>query len=113
MSKDKNLPIFAKNLKKIRLFHNLTQNQAARLIGISRASIGSYEEGRAEPPYEILKRICKAYGIERMDRLMFSEDFLEPKNREEDLNPAEHPVLIAYQTATIKERRIVNVILGI
>lgn len=111
MNKDKS--IFAKNLRKIRLFHDLTQNDAARLIGISRANLRSYEEGRAEPPYNILRRICKAYGIERMDRLMFSEDFLEPKHKEEDLNPAEHPVLIAYQTATLKERRIVNVVLGI
>lgn len=107
------MTVFSKNLIKIRKFHGLTQEAAAKLICITRASLGAYEEGRAEPPYQTLKRICKAYGIERMDRLLFSDTFLEPKNEDTDLNPAEHPVLIAYQTATIKERNAVNVILGI
>lgn len=62
----------ASNLKFLRKKHNLTQQQFADLMGIKRASVGAYEEDRAEPKYELLKKIAEHYGLS-MDELANDE----------------------------------------
>lgn len=39
----------AKNLKNIRLEHNLTQSQLSERVGIAQATIACYENGQREP----------------------------------------------------------------
>ncbi|MCB9187816.1 MAG: LexA family transcriptional regulator [Flavobacteriales bacterium] len=53
----------AHNLKKIRAVKQLNQKDFADLFGLSRANIGSYEEGRAHPKLEILVEIAKKFSI--------------------------------------------------
>lgn len=40
-----------------------TQQQAANGIGIPRCNLASYEESRAEPPFEVLKKISTYYNV--------------------------------------------------
>ncbi|MCI0921277.1 XRE family transcriptional regulator [Sphingobacterium rhinopitheci] len=56
------------NLKFLRKKNGLTQQQFADLMEIKRASVGAYEEDRAEPKYELLKKIAKYYDLS-MDEL--------------------------------------------
>lgn len=56
---DKEKSTFALNLKFLRKQKNCTQEELAQIIGIARHSIGSYEEGRAVPPMDILLLISK------------------------------------------------------
>ncbi len=58
----------ANNLKYLRKKKKLTQQQFADQMGIKRASVGAYEESRAEPKYELLKKIGDFYGV-TMDAL--------------------------------------------
>lgn len=58
----------AKNLKYLRKKKGLTQQQFADEMGIKRASVGAYEEERADPKYELLKKIATFYGL-TMDEL--------------------------------------------
>lgn len=58
----------AKNLKYLRKKKGLTQQQFADEMEIKRASVGAYEEERAEPKYELLKKIAAFYGL-TMDEL--------------------------------------------
>jgi len=58
----------ANNLKYLRKKKGLTQQQFADALGIKRASVGAYEEDRAEPKYELLKKIADFYGL-TMDEL--------------------------------------------
>lgn len=58
----------ASNLKYLRRKKNLTQQQFADLMEIKRASVGAYEEDRAEPKYELLKKIAEYYELS-MDEL--------------------------------------------
>lgn len=51
------------NLKFLRKKNRLTQQQFADLMEIKRASVGAYEEDRAEPKYELLKKIATYYGL--------------------------------------------------
>ena len=46
------------NLKYLRKKKGLTQQQFADAIGIKRSLVGAYEEDRAEPKYDLLKKIA-------------------------------------------------------
>jgi transcriptional regulator with XRE-family HTH domain len=56
--------IFSENLKKARNLKGWSQEQAAAKIGIKRARLGSYEEGRADPPNKILTLIVETFGVQ-------------------------------------------------
>ncbi|NBC82278.1 MAG: helix-turn-helix domain-containing protein [Bacteroidetes bacterium] len=52
-----------KNIKKIRSFKGLSQSAFAELFGLTRASVGAYEEGRAKPKTEIAVQIANYFSI--------------------------------------------------
>ncbi|MFD2744366.1 MULTISPECIES: XRE family transcriptional regulator [Sphingobacterium] len=57
------------NLKFLRKKKGLTQQQFADALAIKRASVGAYEEDRAEPKYELLKKIADFFDL-TMDELV-------------------------------------------
>ena len=61
--------MFCKNLKKLRLFHNLTQAQLANKLGLSVSAISMYEQGRRKPDSDMLCKICSFFNI-RLDDLL-------------------------------------------
>lgn len=65
---EKNMSNIASNLKFLRKKNGLTQQQFADLMEIKRASVGAYEEDRAEPKYGLLKKIAAYYDLS-MDEL--------------------------------------------
>lgn len=54
---------FGNNLKRVRKYKKLSQSAFADLFGITRASVGSYEEGRAEPKNDKLIEIANYFSI--------------------------------------------------
>lgn len=56
------------NLKFLRRKKGLTQQQFADAIDIKRASVGAYEESRAEPKYDLLKKMADFFELS-MDEL--------------------------------------------
>jgi transcriptional regulator with XRE-family HTH domain len=57
------------NLKFLRRSKELTQQQFADQLEIKRSLVGAYEEDRAEPKYELLKKFADFYGL-TMDELI-------------------------------------------
>src|SRR5690554_3999985 len=53
----------AANLKYLRRKKNLTQQQFADIMEVKRSLIGAYEEDRAEPKYELLKKIASFFDL--------------------------------------------------
>lgn len=53
----------ASNLKYLRKKNGLTQQQFADKMEIKRSLIGAYEEDRAEPKYELLKKIAEFFEL--------------------------------------------------
>jgi transcriptional regulator with XRE-family HTH domain len=49
------------NLKYLRKKKGLTQQQFADTLVIKRSLVGAYEEDRAEPKYELLKKFAEFY----------------------------------------------------
>lgn len=68
----------ASNLKFLRKKKGLTQQQFADVLEIKRASVGAYEEDRAEPKYELLRKIAQFYDL-TMDEL--ANDVIDEKWR--------------------------------
>lgn len=68
-----------KNIKKLRTLKGLSQTEFARLFDLSRANIGSYEEGRAQPKMEAVIKIANHFSISLDDfvnRELSVNDFL-------------------------------------
>ena len=53
----------ANNIKHLRLLKNWSQGQLADEVELSRARIGSYEEGRAEPSIEVMVRLSHIFHV--------------------------------------------------
>jgi len=60
------------NIKKIRSVKGLNQTDFAKLFGLTRANIGSYEELRAEPKIETIIKIATYYKL-KIDDLVKKE----------------------------------------
>lgn len=54
---------FKDRLKKLRQEKELTQDDFAKELNMSRSAIASYESGRNEPPYEVLRRIADFFNV--------------------------------------------------
>ena len=54
---------FAKNLKYLRVNQNLTQDDFAKKINITKAAISNYENGRRLPDYETLELIADYFNV--------------------------------------------------
>lgn len=66
------MSFFAVNLKKIRKGKHLSQSEFALIFGMTRATVGAYEEGRAEPKIDTLIEIANYFGL-TVDELVRKE----------------------------------------
>ena len=75
------------NLKYLRKKKGFTQQQFADLMEIKRSLVGAYEEDRAEPKYELLKKFAEFYELS-MDELVNEKinDQWKPKTKSEGSN---------------------------
>lgn len=60
---------FSKNIKALRKRHRNTQADMAKVLDIGRGRWAKYEEGRAEPPLDLLRRIAEHFDVS-LDRLL-------------------------------------------
>ena len=60
---------YGKNFKHYRIKANLTQKEAAALIGVKDYQLGNYETNRSEPSLEVLKNMSQTYRVS-IDKLL-------------------------------------------
>ncbi len=63
------MSIFSENLRLLRKRRAVSQQKVAHALFVSRAALSKYEEGRREPPLEIVNRLAKYYEV-RIDELI-------------------------------------------
>jgi transcriptional regulator with XRE-family HTH domain len=68
------------NLKKIRKEHNLSQEDLAEKLGVSRQSVSKWESNQAYPEMDKVIQLCKMFNL-NMDELL-NQDINETKDRE-------------------------------
>lgn len=57
------IPTFASRLKQLRLDKNLRQEQIAKLIGVNKSAISTYENNTRQPSFDILVRMATLYRV--------------------------------------------------
>ncbi len=60
------------NIRYLRKKKGMTQQEFAEFLGITRSALGAYEEGRARPGFDLLDRLCEAFGF-TLDALVRSD----------------------------------------
>lgn len=66
-------------VKELRKQKNLTQEELGKVLDIQKAAISKYENGRAEPSTEVLKKMSSLFGV--------SIDYLLGNSPDTDLDP--------------------------
>ncbi len=72
---------FSENLKRIRKEHNLSQEELADELGVSRQSISKWESSQAYPEMDKIIMICNKFDLNLDDLL--HKDIKEVKGEEE------------------------------
>ncbi|MBR5572413.1 MAG: helix-turn-helix transcriptional regulator [Oscillospiraceae bacterium] len=76
---------FHEKLQQLRRQHDLTQEQLAEKLFVSRTAISKWESGRGYPNLESLKSLSKLFGLS-LDKLLSSEELLEAAETENRSN---------------------------
>lgn len=77
------MSIFGNNIKKLRTLHQLSQQEFGDLFELSRGSIGSYEEGRADRKIHSLVKIAAYFKVNIHDLLSREMKFSDKEIQEE------------------------------
>jgi transcriptional regulator with XRE-family HTH domain len=93
--------MFDKILKELREEKKLTQNEIAKLLNVSRASISAYENRTNDPSLDVLIRMADFFNV--------SLDYLlgrTPERTNNNLIPNNDADLISYLYSTIKKYKL-------
>ena len=96
-------------LKELRLTANLTQQQVAAGIDISRSTLSQYENGLIEPTASVIAKLSKFFQISS-DFILGLEDDFGSKTYEKLQNavtPEERKILNAYRNLSPSNREMI------
>ncbi len=94
------IPHFAQRLKTLRKERGLTQQELADRMGLKRAALGAYEEGRAEPRLINVVALAEFFGV-TVDALLKGEHSDEARTRGQSMR-----VLSVMVDAATEEERV-------
>jgi AbrB family looped-hinge helix DNA binding protein len=66
--------MFKDNLVELRKYHDLSQEELADMIGVSRQTLSKYETGESLPDIEKCKLIADAFGVSIDDLLNYDKE---------------------------------------
>ena len=91
----------SENIKKIRKENNLSQEQLAEKLGVSRQSVSKWESNQAYPEMEKMLQICQIFNL-NIDELL-NQDFKEVNNSKQAKNNINKYIesFLGYITKTI------------
>lgn len=86
-------PKLAKKLLKLRKEFKMTQDDVANILGMSRTSFSKYENGYANPPLQVMRKLANIYNV-GLEYLIFDDNSSIKLNdpQEEDENSADAPL---------------------
>ena len=66
--------MFSENLTELRKLHNMSQEELAEKIGISRQTLSKYETGESLPDIEKCRMLADVFGVSIDDLISYSRD---------------------------------------
>lgn len=109
--------MLAENIKNARRKLGLTQEELASKVGVARASLSSWEIGRASPDMETFVRLCGVLGLGADDLLgiVRKEDYTAMRQPVLDLaeqiarlSPAEFSIIRKLVLSIVNEKDLVG-----
>lgn len=76
-------------LKELRLNAKLSQKQAYEFIGVAQSTFSSWEIGKAEPPTEVVLKLCRLYKIDNVLEAFGYNGYKEDGSLQLNLNETE------------------------
>ena len=92
---------YGKKFKAYRVRANLSQLEAAKLIGVKNYQLGNYETNRSEPSITTLKKMSEVYNVS-IDALVGNLRVKKPKEAEEQVDMDE---LLNELTAVVEKMK--------
>ncbi|MET1176947.1 helix-turn-helix transcriptional regulator [Peribacillus simplex] len=79
--------VLTKRLQELRINHNLTQEQVANILGVTRTAYNMYEQGKRQMDYNALVKLAEHYNVS-LDYLFQRTDvpFLNETMEEDELD---------------------------
>lgn len=111
-------PALGKKLLKLRKEFKMTQDDVAKILGMSRTSFSKYENGIGNPPLQVLRKLASIYNV-GLEYLIFDEntsirlndpnqedenDSDVPMSRITDLKPIEKEIVGKFRTLSDEEK---------
>lgn len=100
---------FSSNIKILRKKQGFTQENFAKKIGVSRAVVGSYEEGRAVPKLQVLQEIAKLFSIS-VDDLLGHDFTKNPSNAKNNTQTKSSDLRILPIVVDREEKEFITVV---
>ncbi|MGN0549371.1 MAG: helix-turn-helix domain-containing protein [Acutalibacteraceae bacterium] len=114
-----NNPSLGEKLLRLRKEMKMTQDDVAKVLGMSRTSFSKYENGNANPPLQVLRKIAAIYNV-GLEYLIFDENTsirLNDSQSEDEntssvsvskiteLRPVEKQIIGKYRILTDEEKK--------
>lgn len=97
-------------IKELRVARNLTQEGLGKILNVQKAAISKYENGRADPSVDILKRMVHYFGVSS-DYLLELSDTAHPPATSPSvpvLTSQDQELLHKYHTLTDEHKGLLN-----
>lgn len=115
-----NNPSLGEKLLRLRKEMKMTQDDVAKILGMSRTSFSKYENGNSAPPLQVLRKIAAIYNV-GLEFLIFDENTsirLNDSQSEDEntssvsvskiteLRPVEKQIIGKYRILTDEEKKM-------
>lgn len=100
--------VIAKNLRRLSLEYDKTQNDIATALNVSKSSVSLWFNGKSTPRMDKIDALCKLFNVRRSDIMEPKEETIHAALTAEDIR-----LLSAYHAATEEQKKIVGYILKI
>ena len=94
---------FADRMKELRKEQKMTQDELADKLGISRSTVGMYEQGRREPDFEMLDMVADIFDVSIGYMVGNKERGRYPRNADEPTERKPRKIGV-----TLEEERLVK-----
>jgi transcriptional regulator with XRE-family HTH domain len=96
----------ASTIKNLRIKSGMSQSDLARLLGIARTTVSSYENGSRNPDYDTLIRIAACFQVS-IDSLLGNDNFVNTSMYSNVLNDIEK-LLNSAPISSAKKKEIIT-----
>ena len=102
-----NNPSLGEKLLRLRKEMKMTQDDVAKILGMSRTSFSKYENGNSAPPLQVLRKIAAIYNV-GLEYLIFDENTSIRLNdsQSEDENTSAVPVSMITELRPVEKQII-------